>query len=244
MGSQTTKSNMRGWIIYIFLAACCVFVSGKQETDRFKQTITTRRLKVKVRCTFSLVVVGRKVLRRKSKVSCKKIKQDTRVKNYKISSPVSGKTFILTLFLKKKGGKAVLRKGTVRPGKPESPPPAATSPTSPNTVLLIGPSPELEVLTLPSLSKHSCTPPTHPQSGLGGYIATVTEGGDALVCGGRSGGYKNTCYTLQLGGGWTQTGSMLEPRAYAAAIPVDNGVWVTGGSSSNDADYTATTEVL
>ena len=65
---------------------------------------------------------------------------------------------------------------------------------------------------------------------VGGYLESDQV---VMVCGGQN---SNQCYSLPDG---KQT-QMSQPRQYAAAVAVENGLWVTGGENSDMSEMSST----
>ena len=67
---------------------------------------------------------------------------------------------------------------------------------------------------------------------VGGYLESDQA---VMVCGGQG---SNQCYSLPEG----KQAQMSQPRQYAAAVAVENGLWVTGGE--NDGSVLSSTEIV
>jgi len=88
------------------------------------------------------------------------------------------------------------------------------------------------VYNIPSFQVANCTPPTFPFNEIyDGYVAKLTDEGP-MLCGG--GNY--SCYLLEKYGTWKEVKSMTTPRTRAAAVDIDAGWWVTGGSGDESTE--------
>jgi len=92
-----------------------------------------------------------------------------------------------------------------------------------------------EVLSLPSLRPSSCSIATHPSGHVYATVGTISQDGQAIICGGYNYDSETTlrdCYTL--GKEWVMTQPMPGPRASADAANLEGGWWVTGGAYDGD----------
>merc|ERR1712179_251919 len=95
-----------------------------------------------------------------------------------------------------------------------------------------------KVLGVPSFQLTNCSPPVFPYSPHGifwDYVARLTDAGP-MFCGGVTNdfiGSSSACYLLGNNGTWVETKHMNSPRSTPAAVEVDGGWWVTGGSGES-----------
>ena len=79
---------------------------------------------------------------------------------------------------------------------------------------------------------------------ISGASGGILPNNQPIICGGYQPGiYKNECYTIRYNGvrfEWFKKVQMSHHRVWAASVVLGNGLWITGGISTDEGTSTST----